>query len=120
LASVGVVPGQAFGSPAPPITCQANAVRSPTGQDCQGTTAAGVDASWSADDIFPPYVATDADRRRWSLCHQIATTMSEVCEPDGRADPRFVWYTERQLWASDLPTDDDEVHLPSELNGGTG
>jgi hypothetical protein len=83
-------------------------VRSNTDEPEQ-TEAAGCDSGWSADDRSPPYVTTQAERRRWSLCHEIATTMSEVCEPDGRADPRFVWYTERWLWASDLPTDDEEV-----------
>ena len=29
-------------------------------------------------------------------------------EPSGVADPRFVWYTERSLYQSDLPTGEDE------------
>ena len=33
--------------------------------------------------------------------------MSEVYETDGRADPRVVWYAERLLWASDVPSDDE-------------
>lgn len=72
------------------------------------------------DEVYSPYVAGPEDRRRWDICHQIATTMSEVCEPDGRVDNRFVWFMERQLWASDLPTDDEEpaARSPSAQQAG--
>ena len=71
------------------------------------TTEAEVRELWGSE-VYPPYVTTPEERQRWDLCHQIATTMSEVNEPSGVADPRFVWFMERQLWASDLPTGEDE------------
>jgi len=65
-------------------------------------------ALWGRE-VFPPYVVGAEDERRWNLCHEVATTMSEALEPSGRPDMRFVWFMERQLWASDLPTDDEEL-----------
>ena len=58
------------------------------------------------ESVYPPHVVDEDDRRRWDRCHQVATTMSETCESSGVADARFVWYTERSLYESDIPTDD--------------
>lgn len=79
-------------------------MRSPVAQNAPDAEG----SAWTAEGRFPPFASTRDERRRWSLCHSIATTISETCEPSRVADARFVWYTERWLWASDLRTGDDE------------
>lgn len=53
---------------------------------------------------FPGYVQTSEQRRRWEICADAATTLSTLCEPNGRPDSGFVWVTTRALYGSDIPT----------------
>lgn len=53
---------------------------------------------------IPPYVQTPEGRDRWTVCAGIVTRLSELLEPSGRADPRFVWVGTRALYNSDIPT----------------
>lgn len=52
----------------------------------------------------PPYVRTEDERARWHVCLKIAETVSIDNEPDGLADPTFVFHTTRELYHSDAPT----------------
>jgi hypothetical protein len=48
---------------------------------------------------LPPYVATSADQRRWSLCEAIV----ETCIADPGTP--LQWQAVRSLFHSDIPTD---------------
>ena len=65
-----------------------------------------VDGSAEQAGIYAPYVRTDEDRRRWDICLKTATAMSELCEPSGVADSRYVWFMTRSFYKSDIPTGD--------------
>jgi hypothetical protein len=56
--------------------------------------------------IYPPYVRTREDRCRWDICLKTAAAMSELCEPSGVADSRYVWFMTRSLYRSDILTGD--------------
>jgi hypothetical protein len=51
--------------------------------------------------VYPPYVASEEERRRWDLCAALAEQLFADPE-DGSA--RDVWLATRSLYRSDIPT----------------
>ena len=51
---------------------------------------------------YPPYVLDAAAREQWDLCHAIAARQVELYA-DG-PDSRYIWFMERWLFYSDVPT----------------
>jgi hypothetical protein len=51
---------------------------------------------------YPPYVTTEADRRRWDLSEQAARRVAANIG----GDEATIWLATRSLYRSDIPTDD--------------
>lgn len=60
-------------------------------------------------ELYPPYVSTPDEKRRWAICVEVAESISSLCEPTGVPDGRFVFLTSRSLYSSPVPTGDEEV-----------
>jgi hypothetical protein len=65
---------------------------------------------------MPAYVQSDADALRWYAAAAIATIASRQLEPDGIADPRFVWLGARALYNDrTIPTGDADPGILAQL-----
>lgn len=53
-------------------------------------------------EVYPPYVQTKEEERRWDYCVALAKRMFEG------DDPANAWMAARSLYRSDIPLDDPE------------
>jgi hypothetical protein len=53
--------------------------------------------------VYPPYVETDEQRRRWDLCADAAEGLFADLDESQRVEQ--VWSATRAFYTSDIPTD---------------
>jgi hypothetical protein len=52
----------------------------------------------------PPFVRTDADRKRWDISGKVAEAIFHDNAPGEPLDPVFYWHMQRTVYGSDIPT----------------